>query len=280
MYFLLLTAAAVLFSTQFLFNQKFEAECGSSLSASMLFAALTSVGGFTVLFALNRFKLAFSWYSMILAGVYALVNILYTTASAKAFETVNLSVYSMFAMLGGMLLPAVYGVIFANESITVPKIVSCVLITVSLFLSVDFKPTRGNKLYYAAVFVLNGLVGVISAIHQSNTEWAVDSISFLMLSRIFGGIISGVFCLSKNRIRVTKKSVYYAFGFAVFCCIGNLLVLISLKHLPASVQYPIITGGVMVISLVISVIRKEKVGFKNYASTVIALISTVSVALS
>ena len=280
MYFLLLAAAAVLFSTQFLFNQKFEAECGSSLSASMLFAALTSVGGFIVLFVLNRFKLSYSRYSMLLAGLYALINILYTTASVKAFETVNLSAYSMFAMLGGMLLPAVYGVIFRNERITALKIVCCIMISVSLLLTVDFKQSSGNKLYYAAVFLLNGLVGVISAIHQSNTESSVDSISFLMLSRIFGGIISGVFCLSKNRITVTKKSVRYAFAFSVFCGMGNLFVLISLKRLPVSVQYPIITGGVMVISLVISVIRKEKVRFKNYVSTVTALISTVLIVLN
>ena len=57
--------------------------------------------------------------------------------------------------------------------------------------------------------------------------------------------------------------------------IGNLLCLIALKTLDASVQYPIITGGVMVFSTIISIIRKEKPSVRTLISTAIAFISTV-----
>lgn len=280
MYYIGLITAAILFSSQFLFNQKFEEECGTSIAASMLFSLYTSIVGFCVLFAINRFKLDFSMFSLFIAAAYSIVNILYTIASVKAFETVNLSAYSVFAMLGGMMLPSLYGIIISNEPINALKISCFIFIIGSLLFTIDFKQSLGKKIYYAGVFILNGLAGVLSVIHQTSTN-AVDSFSFLMLSRIISIAICMTFFLAKRRrfSKITSKSIFYSAGFAVFCTVGNLLVLLSLKHLPASIQYPIITGGVMFISLIISMIRKEKVSYKNIISTVIAFAATILIVI-
>ena len=280
MYYLILVIAAVLFSSQFLFNQKFEEECGSSFAASLLFSICTSVSGFLVLFAINGFRLNFSCCSLFSAAIYALTNTLYSIASIKSFESVNLSVYSVFAMLGGMLIPSVYGIIFCNEEITIMKILCCIFIAAALFFTIDTKKQSGKKIYYITVFTLNGLVGVLSVIHQSGIS-AVDSFSFLMLARIFSLLICAPIYFSKYKSapKLTKKSLIYSAGFAAFCTIGNLFTLISLRHIQASVQYPIITGGVMIISLIISLIRKEKISCKNIISTIIAFISTILIAI-
>lgn len=280
--YIMLGAAAVLFASQFLFNQKFEAECGSSLLSAMLFSMLSGIGGFVILFALNGFRAAFSGFSAAIAAANALVGILYTIASVKSFEEVNLSAYSVFAMLGGMFLPSLYGVIFCSEGITPFKIMCYLLISAALFFTIDFKRKSGRKIYYAAVFILNGLTGVISTLHQSNPAYAVDSFSYLMLSRAVSAAMCLPFCLRACRstaAMITKKSLLYSLGFAAFCGIGNLLTLLSLKSLPASVQYPIITGGVMLISLIISLVRRESVSRKNIAATVIAFAATVMLAL-
>ena len=63
------------------------------------------------------------------------------------------------------------------------------------------------------------------------------------------------------------------------CSLGNLFVLIALKHIDASVQYPIITGGVMLISLLISLIRREKVTKKEAFASVVAFIASVILAM-
>lgn len=121
----MLAAAAALFSSQFLFNQKYEEKCGSSLFSAILFTFYSGIGGFAVALAANGFRLEFSFFSLLLAAICAAVGILYTTASVKAFETVNLSAYSVFAMLGGMLLPTVYGMVFCSEEITAVKLICC-----------------------------------------------------------------------------------------------------------------------------------------------------------
>lgn len=280
MYYAFLIAAVVLFSFQFLFHQQFENACGSSISASMLFSLYSSVGGFIILFAINGFQLSFSFYSFIIAILYAAVGLLYTGAGMKAFGEVNLSAYSVFAMLGGMLLPSLYGILFCNEPFGCVKALCFTLIGIAMLLGIDFKQKSGKKRYYVAVFILNGMTGVISVIHQQNLS-AVDSFSFLMLTRIITAIIALPFCLALPQVfhKTTGKALVCSFGYTAFCGIGNLLVLLALKHLPASVQYPIITGGVMVVSMLISWMRKEKIGRKAVISTAIAFLSTFLIIL-
>ena len=51
MYYALLAAASAMFAAQFMFNQKFREECGSDLTASLLFTVYTSLFGFAAMFA-------------------------------------------------------------------------------------------------------------------------------------------------------------------------------------------------------------------------------------
>lgn len=280
MHYLMLVSAAVLFSLQFLFNQKFEEENGTSVSASMKFTLYSSLAAVIILLALNGFNVEVSGFSVLMAFMYGVIGILYNVVSIKALGHVNLSAFSVFAMLGGMLLPSVYGIIFCGEGASIFKVLCYVLMIVSVVLTINTKDGVGNKLYYMGVFVLNGLVGVVSVIHQKGAS-CVDSISFLIIARFIATVLSFGWCLiSKINIKkISLSSIGYSLGFAAFCGIGNLFVLIALKHISASVQYPIITGGVIVISTLISVLRKEKLTHKNICATAIAFVSTVLIAI-
>lgn len=273
----MLVISAALFASQFLFNKKFEEKHGSSLGSAMLFSLYTSVGGFAVLFALNGFKISFSVFSFAYATVYAVVGVLYTVASTKALESVNLSVYSVFAMLGGMLLPFVFGIAFRDEELTPMKLACCTLIVLATMLTVDFKAKSGKKIHYLAVFLLNGTVGVISVVHQSG-KTAVDSLAFLMLARAVSAFVSFVWLAVKSREAIFSLDIsdcVCCLGYSAFCGIGNLLVLVALTHLSASVQYPIITGGTMAFSFVISLLRREKYGKRDAFSVALAVVSSV-----
>lgn len=281
MYYSLLIIATILFSSQFLFNQKYQQEAGSKINASLIFSIITSIASVILMFIIGGFKFEFSVFSLIIAFIYAVTLILYSIASIKSFSVVNLSVYSVFAMLGGMLLPFIYGIAFNNEPLTINKIICCALIGLSLFLTTN-KSTTANKgkIYYIAVFILNGLVGVLSTIHQSNVN-AVDSSSFMALTQGWVFIIALIiFIITKQpKPEINKKTIGFSSGYAIFSGIANLLALIALTKLPASVQYPIITGGTMVFSLFISLLRKENVTKKNVISTVIAFVASVIIAI-
>ena len=54
----------------------------------------------------------------------------------------------------------------------------------------------------------------------------------------------------------------------------NLLLLLSLLHLPASVQYPIVTGGVIVFSTLIDLARGVGAGRRKLLAALVVLAAT------
>ncbi|MBQ7961840.1 MAG: EamA family transporter [Clostridia bacterium] len=280
-YYLLVSAATVLFALQFLFNQKFEQERGNTLKSALEFTLYKSIVIVVMMLIISRFDITITPFSVILAVIYAVACILMTYFSMKAFAVANLSVYSVFSMLGGMLLPFLAGVGFYNEELTAFKIICCLLIVVSVLLNLrGGKQSKKAFLYYMAVFILNGSVGVISKVHQSSSLPHTDSTGFMLLTSAVSIIISAVWLLIQHKkIPVIKgKSLGFAAGYGIFNGVGNWLLLISLVNLPASVQYPLVTGGVMVFSTIISMIRKEKLSVNDYIAAAISFVASVLMA--
>ena len=278
----MILTSTLLFSLQFLFHNIYEKKYGSGLQASVTYAFWSGVFGFFLMLITGGFSFHFSWFSLLFAFLNALNGIVYTHCAGRAFDTANLSLFSMFAMLGGMALPFLLGLCM-NEELTLMKALSFLLIAAALAISVDFKgeSKKGATFYYIAIFILNGMSGVISTIHQRFTDLAVDSSSFMMMSKIFVIIISLaiLFYNKKPILRIDGKTMVSVAGYSAFNTIGNFLLLLALMTLPASVQYPIVTGGVIVISTVISALRKEKLTYRDIIATVIAFGATVLIAL-
>lgn len=273
MYYGLILLASFLFALQFLFNSRYEKQCGSSWHSGLQFALYTAVGGLVLMLAMNRFRVNFSFFSLGVAAVCAVQTIGMSYFSVKSLEKANLSVYSMFSMLGGMMLPAVFGVAVYGEAVTPGKVACCVLIVLALMMTMERQGGKNGALkYYLAVFVLNGSSGVISTWHQLNTAQAVDSSSYM----IWGKIITIIFCLlllAISRAKLQKPNGSMMFncgGFAVFTTLGNFFLLLAIRHLPASVQYPLVTGTVIVFSTVIGMIRGEKTTKKQIFAALVA----------
>ena len=52
--------------------------------------------------------------------------------------------------------------------------------------------------------------------------------------------------------------------------VANFLLLLSLAHLPASAQYPFVTGGVMIVSTLISFFTPQKPSKKELLAVALA----------
>lgn len=276
----MITASALLFSVQFMFNNGYQKESGNDWCAALKFSLYTSIAGLLLLFVINRFQMEMTWFSLAVAFVYGIINVALSYSSVQALTYANLSVYSVFSMIGGMLLPFLYG-IFCGEALSAAKLICCGLIVISVLLSVGRSNRSGKVLkYYLAVFFLNGAVGVISKFHQSHTALCADSASFVMLTKITTICISFIllFTLKERSFVMNRKAVAFCAGHSVLNSIGNLMLLIALYHLPASVQYPIVTGGVIVFSTVIALLQKSNITKKEIAAAAIALLSSVFMA--
>ena len=286
LYYCLVILSTVLFSLQFLFNQRFQETYGTGMKAAQVFSLYRSGVIILMMLFIAGFKVQFSWFSLGMAAVYALSGIAMGYYSLKAFSVANLSVYSVFSMLGGMILPFFLGVLFFDEGENLAfKIICCALIVVAVLLNIKSgKQDKKALLYYFAVFVLNGMSGVISKLHQSSTLPHVDSTNFMLWASVVSLVISFFWILiAYRRIPlIMGKNIWFVSGYGVFNGLGNLFLLIALsgeQGLPASVQYPLVTGGVMVCSTVISTVRKEKLTVREYVATAIALLASVFIAL-
>ena len=280
MYYFIITLATLMFSLQFMFNNGFQKENGSSVFQSFNLSLYTSVFGLIILLIINGFKFEITWFSFVVAIVYSIVILLLNYATIKAFSYANLSVYSVFSMIGGMILPFLYGVL-TGEEFKLIRVACCILITLSILMTItDSNQSKKAIKYYIAVFFLNGSVAVISSFHQGFENLCTDSSSFLMLTKI----ITAIMCIplmlmqKERQFKINKKSVFYCFGIAGLNSLANLLLLISLLHLPTSVQYPIVTGGTIVFSTIIDKIRKVKVSNKEVIAALVALMASILMA--
>ena len=281
MYFLLVIVA-ILFSTTFIFNKNFQKSRGDGCDSNLLFQMNTAMVTVFLMLVLNRFRIEVTLFSVIMGVVYAIDIILYIYFCLKAFCTANLSVFSIFAMLGGMILPFIYGTAFCDEGITLAKVMSCVFIAIALLLT--FEKGKNSKkciTYYLAVFVFNGMMGVISKIHQSYAEMAVDSRSYVAITYTVVFVISLLWYIKRNGkiTMITKKEFMYTTCFAVCNGVAELCCLIALTKLPASVQYPIVTGGTILFSAVVSAVIEKQRSVKSICSAVIALIASIIIIL-
>ncbi|MBP3570866.1 MAG: hypothetical protein J6M42_02815 [Clostridia bacterium] len=286
LYYTLVIISTVLFSLQFLFTQRFQETSGTGMKPTLVFSLYKSLVIILMMLLISGFKIGFSWFSLLMATVYAVSSMAMSYYSLKAFAVANLSVYSVFSMLGGMILPFFLGVLFFDEGDKlVFKIICCALIVVAVLLNIKSgKQDKKALFYYFAVFVLNGMSGVISKLHQSSPYSPVDSTSFMLWSSVVTVVLSAAWLLIAYRqIPLIKgKNIFFVTGYGVFNGLGNLFLLIALSGesgLPASVQYPLVTGGVMVCSTIISTIRKEKLTVREYVATFIALLASIFIAL-
>lgn len=281
MYYCMILFSTLLFSVEFIFTNGYRKENGSTWEASIKYSLYQGITGGILVLLLNKFQVEFTLFSFLVACVYACMNLMFSFVSVRSLEYANLSIYSMFSMLGGMLLPFVFGIAFCGESISIGKIACCILIFVSLYMVISGEDSpKGAVKYYFAVFVLNGMFGVLSKFHQMNVERCTDSESFtIMIRLVCVTICLAVMFLKKYSFRISLKSAFYCAGGASLNNVANLMLLIVLLHLPASVQYPLVTGGVIIFSTIADKLFGARLERRNVLAAGVAFAAICCMAL-
>ena len=294
MEYALLLIADLLYSLMFLTNRGYQRKNGTGLKSALTFTFFTSIFSLLIFLALaavamisglevlSEFTFEFSWLSLLFALLSALVIIGYSFFSIKALGVANLSLFSIFAMLGGMLLPSVYGLIFSGEDVTWGKVACYALIIVALVLTFE-KGKQGKKalIYCFGVFVLNGMSGVVTSIHKEDIfkDVAVNSGSFMIMGRAISILICFflVLIVTKRLPKIRLSDFGNVAGNAACGGMGNLLqyLVLATFTLGSSVLFPIVTGGTMLFSMIVSIVIGEKPKAKTIIASVIAAASTV-----
>ncbi|MBQ3529503.1 MAG: DMT family transporter [Oscillospiraceae bacterium] len=283
MYYAIVLLSVAMFGGCFALNDVYRKLRTSNLASSLESAFVGSLAGLAVLLIISGFAVQATPFTLLIAFLSAVSGIAFTFCSFKALDSANLSLYSLFSMLGGMALPFFQGILFYGEAITLSKIVCVILVCMALGFTVSREKGKKGGIYYIGVFVLNGMAGVLSKVFASAPYAKTDAQWFSIWIAVFTAVISGVLWLVFFRKKALPGYTWKAFSVSALSGsvnrVANFLLVIALAHLDASVQYPMVTGGVIIVSTLICFLGKNKPTKKEILSVLLAFLGMLALFL-
>ncbi len=289
----LVLLSVVMFGGGFALQDIYRKIRGSSLKISMESTCIGALAGLAVLLVINGFSFELTSFTLLMAFLATINGMLFAFCTFKALDHINLSLFSLFAMLGGMLLPFLQGWLFYGEALTPAKIACVIFVCASLFCTLQKGNKKKGLVYDIGVFVLNGMAGVISKIFTESelpkASAAGYSVWIALLTVLLSGAAWFALALSEKRGESHASRLQseehkftrlqsYGIGalYGAVNKVANFLLVIALVHIDASVQYPMVTGGTIVVSTVISCLEGKRPDRRELLSVGLALIGLLS----
>ena len=282
--YILVLFAVVLLALGFIIQKIYQRGLQSTTEGSVLFSIVSALCSIVLLILLNGFSFDLSWYSAINSLLRALCGLLYTILGFGIMKEGKVAFYMLFLMSGGMLVPCVWGWLFLDEAVKLPHVIGVAVIVLSIVLSNSGtqRPTRKILLQCSAVFFLNGFVSVLSKLHQVNTiHDTVGTTEYAMLGTVASLLMSAAFFAAlqiKNKSSGGFKQYFKLRSllliplYSVIGTVSSLLQLEGAKNLPASVLYPMITGGSIILTGLFALLFFwEKLSKRGWAGIILCL---------
>ncbi len=253
--YLLVLLAAALLAVCFAVRKIYQNLTDGTTESGVNFSILSAVATILILIVTSGFAISFTWYSGIMAALGAACSLAYTVLGFKIMKEGSVALFTLFLMSGGMLVPAVWGWLFLDEQPELLHLLGVAVILASIILNNLGKdrPSAGVLCLCAAVFVLNGFVSVFSKLHQANMVYEkVPTVNYAMLSAVASLVTALVlrlllFLKNPKRAEACRKPkllpLAVVFLYSLLGTCSSLLQLESAKTIPASMLYPVITGG-------------------------------------
>lgn len=257
-YYMLSIFAAIGCAGNFAVTKIYQKQMGAGIREGIIFNIYIGLFCSVLFYVISGFKLEYTDYSFIMAAVFTLFVGMYTVIGFKIMSMGSMTVYTVFLMLGGAVVPYIYGILFLAERVNIFRISALLLVICSVLLN-TFGEKQGKQsakfiLLCIAVFFLNGAVSVISKLHQIEKVYpAVSAESFVVLKsilRFFMFLMFLPFFGKQKKEYQTKKISFKIYIVMLASAVASggsyFLQLIGAAHMPASVLYPVVTGGTIV----------------------------------
>ncbi len=231
-------------------------------------------------------------FSFVMAIIFALINAICIIFLFGGFRHGQVAKVTLFTNLGSLMVPTIFGFFYSNEPVTVGKIICMLLITGALLVNLDFKAKDSDRkavIYYIVIFIMNGLAGVVMAIHQKNV-WGFTSTNEDDLTTMIM-LLYAIMCLcvlgflygfmpvkeeDTGKVENMPLCIGLSAGNGVLYGIATLLSAVALAYIPTSVQYPLLTGGGVVLGGLLGVVFGEKIDKKFAISCILVITGTIA----
>ena len=248
------------------FNQKMQGKGVITFSALSSFAA--------ALFFIFQLKLPFDMdagvlpYALLFGAGYGSVALF----SVLAISCGSLSLTSLITSYS-LIIPTLYGLIFKGDKISFFLIIGLILLMISLFLINFSKDNTGNNkinikwlIFVTIAFFGNAFKGAYK------NEFMTVALIFVVVALLIAGLIRE----RESIVTSVKKGIVPIFlcGAANGAC--NFMVMVLSSMLPASVMYPLVSAGSIILTYFISKLwYKEKLSLIQNIGFVLGVTSVV-----
>lgn len=312
MYYAMLIGASFLFGSQFMVTKAFEKNYGKTVRASLSFSLLYSLFAGVIFFIIKLVSSGTVFnlnpFSLCMAFGLSLVNILSSAIGIKTLALGDIAVYSLFLMLGGMIVPFFAGIVFLKESVSVCNLIGVAIMIIALCLPVFFGKKNKNAgeaqtdgdtkkktsvFFYVLcvfLFILNGLSSTLSKFN-SVREGAALGAEFTFYTYGIQFVISlAAFALTtalgksdktqseEKQPGILFRPVAIGCGAAFGAVNGTAFLMSSVaaEHVVAVAQYPLITGATILFSSLLAFLfYREKPTALQLVQIVISLAATI-----
>ena len=228
-------------------------------------------------------------YSMLMASIVSLSVMSYNILGFRILKAGSMAFYTLFLMCGGMILPYVWGVLFLNEKLSLFHILGLSLIICSIIITANDKkiPNKYILVLCVIIFFLNGISSIVGKMHQiEKTYRCISEMEFVIATGVAKFVIAAfayvtVKIKNANKAFSEHENVGFTFGVLLIVMstllsgLSYILQLNGAKNLPATVLYPLITGGTIICSSVVGIIFfKEKISKRLILSIIICFVGT------
>lgn len=255
---LLVLFSALLIAVSFIMQKRYQLSTDETMASAMFYTAVSNAVVAAVCWGMDGFAVQWSWFSFACAVALGLLVLLYTLVGYRMMAAGHVAVYMLFLMSGGMLVPFGWGLAFLDETFSWLRFagIACMLLGVVCANGTKGRIDRLYLLCGAAVFVLNGFTSVTSKIHQIETTLPTlttegfSALSSLVRMAVCVGVLLCMRQLRRPSLRryVGGRFVLWPVAAAVVGAVSSVLQLEGAVNLPATVLYPLITGGTLVFS--------------------------------
>jgi len=210
----------------------------------------------------------------------------------KAMRTGPLS-YTTLLFSAGLVIPVVSGLLFFKESMNIVQIIGFILILVTFYIVSAQKENHENGkvnlkwlILAFLTFLCNGFLGLMSKTQQYLLP-DQDKSAYLMIGFTTGAVMSLAILLyqlivKRERIEPIRKPGLYIviLGIGITNALGNRLVMDLISKIPAGMLFPILSGSVMLLVILVSgIIFAEKITFRKVTGIAIGLGAIIMLSL-
>ena len=282
MTYLLLALAVTTITAQDVFKKKYNQR---GKDYTFLFTAIVSLFAMLLFVAINR-DFYYSPQLLIPSAGFALSYAAATFFTVQAIRCGSLAKTCLVVSFS-LLIPCFYGLLKLDEDISVTLVAGILFLILSLVFINYEKGTSQQKtparwyLFAFLAFLGNGMCSTVQKAKQ--VQFGDQGNNLFMIAALgMVALIMLILSLCAKSERITdRKELQHVALWAMLCGISNgltnlLVLLLNSRNVPASMLFPVISSGSLVLSFLYSVlVIREKFSSRQYIGFLIGAISVV-----